>query len=255
MDLDDYELFIAATKISRAEILKSDAAPCMAKSRTTLISYVLVNEAGDVIRRIAVEDVKREALKMRGAIVAAEKQMSSRADNAERQGKNEEEEVDPVSKEPGILLYMRGRKSYIKVFEDRIELCPFDFFGFMTRGLAGTKSIPYESIIAIQFKPVSHGTVGFIQFTLPGAIERGKGVFMAIDDENTFAFGQNEEMAIKIKSFIEDKLAALHRPRGQSSEGGIGIADEIHRLSALLGNGLLSDEEFKQAKKRLITGT
>lgn len=156
--------------------------------------------------------------------------------------------------EPGVILQMKGRKSYIKVFEDRVELSPFGLFGFMSQGLAGTKAIPYESIIAIQFKPVSHLTVGFIQFTLPGAIEKGQGVFNAVNDENTFTFGDNGELALEIKNYIDTRVSALRRALSRTQPGGGGdIGEELHKLSVLLEKGLLSQQEFDEAKRRILS--
>lgn len=57
----------------------------------------------------------------------------------------------------------------------------------------GTKTIPLRQISAVQFKPASLLTRGFIAFTIGGGEERrsrtGRQAFDAITDENAVPFG------------------------------------------------------------------
>lgn len=250
------KLFMAALKIAGSDLRKRKAEPSLDRSRVTTLSYVLADESGAVIRRIPIDEVKQVALRMRGFSPAnsnaTPEALAGNTDEAPPRGRPETTNAEP--NEPGVILQMKGRKSYIKAFEDRVELSPFGLFGFMSQGLAGTKAIPYESIIAIQFKPVSHLTVGFIQFTLPGAIEKGQGVFNAVNDENTFTFGDNGELALEIKNYIDSRIATLRRASSRTQPAGSGdIGEELHKLSVLLEKGLLSQQEFDEAKRRILS--
>ena len=71
-------------------------------------------------------------------------------------------------------------------------------------------------------------TTGYIQFTIPGAIENKGGVFGAVSDENT--------VAINGKAQLEDPS----------------VADELTKLAALKRDGLISDDEYAQMKSKLI---
>jgi hypothetical protein len=125
--------------------------------------------------------------------------------------------------------------------------------GFLSKGLKGTKTIPFRSITAIQFKKAGF-TSGYLQFTIPGGMESRGGLFEAASDENTFMFGNsgnNNELASEIKNYIEMTNDQLRAPKPVAS---ISLSDEIGKLAALRAQGLLSDEEFHAAKKRLIQG-
>ena len=115
---------------------------------------------------------------------------------------------------------MRGVQDLLEVFEDRVAITPQGFLGFLNKGLKGTKTIPYASITAIQFRKAGPIVSGYLQFTLGGGLESRGGVLAATKDENTFMFGKtsvfhkndkpNNEIALAIKNHIEAKV--MERP-------------------------------------------
>ncbi|WP_411876849.1 SHOCT domain-containing protein [Vulcanococcus limneticus] len=258
------ELFEAAVDLFKSRASFVPARLSTERSRATPISYVLADDNGTVVKRLAIADVRKHALKLTGSspkppdgapqlATPPEIAATNPPAPADSQPDQTAATQDPTKAEllaPGAFLAMKGRKSIINVFEDRVELTPFGVFGFMAQGLSGTKTIPYESIIAIQFKPVSHLTVGFLQFTLPGGIEKGQGVFNAVDDENTFTFGSDNDKALEIKIFIEGKVKEARNPPAAKGSGS--LSEEIEKLSRLLQQGLLTEDEFRAAKKRLL---
>ena len=64
---------------------------------------------------------------------------------------------------------VRGVGGELEVFEDKVTLAPKGALGFLTKGLKGTKSIPFESITGIQHKKAGIATNGYIQFSMPEA--------------------------------------------------------------------------------------
>ena len=66
------------------------------------------------------------------------------------------------------VFYIEGRKCNLTVYSDELKLVPVGVFGFVTQGLSGEKSIPFDSIQAVQFKESGVFTVGFLQFTIMG---------------------------------------------------------------------------------------
>jgi hypothetical protein len=124
--------------------------------------------------------------------------------------------------------------------------------GFMTKGIKGTKTIPFTSVTAIQFKEAGSILSGYIQFTIPGGNESRGGVFAAASDENTFMYANkvNNELAIIIKEYIEATIRKMRAP--QSTTSTISVSDEIQKLAKLKEQGILSDDEFQTAKKKLI---
>lgn len=147
---------------------------------------------------------------------------------------------------------MKGVAEILVVYEDKVTITPKGVLGFMTKGLKGTKTIPLASITGIQFKEAGAVFSGYIQFTIPGGNENKGGVFAAASDENTFMFAEkkNNEIAIKIKDYIESAVLKLRTPQAQVS--GANLTDELMKLAKLKEQGILSDEEFQSAKRKLI---
>lgn len=144
---------------------------------------------------------------------------------------------------------MKGVGGLLEVYEDRVNITPKGVLGFLNKGLKGTKSIPFFSITGVQFKK-SGMTSGYIQFTMPGGNESRGGVLAATRDENTFMFARQNELAIEIKDYIENRIQELHRP--QASSPAFSITDELQKLVDMKTNGILSDDEFEAAKRRII---
>ena len=122
----------------------------------------------------------------------------------------------------------------------------------MNKGIKGTKEIPFYSIAAVQFKEAGTVVSGYIQFTLPGGNESKGGIFAATKDENTFMFAQkkNNELAIKIKNYIDSAIKKLRTPQPISHTSS--LSDELNKLGGLKKQGILTEEEFLAAKKKLL---
>jgi hypothetical protein len=147
---------------------------------------------------------------------------------------------------------MKGVSELLEVYEDKLTITPKGVLGFMVKGLKGTKMIPFASISGIQFKKAGAVFSGYIQFTIPGGNESKGGVFAAASDENTFMFAEkkNNQLAIQIKEYIETAVLKLRTPQATTST--TNLADELQKLAKLREQGILSDEEFQAAKKKLI---
>jgi Short C-terminal domain/Domain of unknown function (DUF4429) len=150
------------------------------------------------------------------------------------------------------IYTMKGVSELLEVFENKLTITPKGVLGFMTKGLKGTKTIPFASISGIQFKEAGAVFSGYIQFTIPGGNESKGGVFAAASDENTFMFAEkkNNQLAIQIKEYIESAVLKLRTPQEPAST--TNISDELQKLAKLREQGILSDEEFQAAKKRVI---
>ncbi|MQA19297.1 DUF4429 domain-containing protein [Rugamonas rivuli] len=149
---------------------------------------------------------------------------------------------------------MKGVQDSLEVFEDKVTITPKGILGFMNKGLKGTKTIPFSSIMAIQFKEAGALFSGYLQFTIPGGNESRGGVFSAASDENSFMFANksNNELAATIKEHIEQKVRELRVP-SVVAQPVTSLADELQKLSGLRDSGILSEQEFQAAKLRLIS--
>lgn len=121
----------------------------------------------------------------------------------------------------------------------------------------GQKRLHVAQITAVQWKPA--GLInGFIQFTVPGGIERrskvGSQVQSAAGDENSVVFTKRQEPAFEaVRQAVDAAISAQHAPARPAAPAA-SVADEIAKLASLVQAGALSQEEFEQAKAKLLGG-
>ena len=121
----------------------------------------------------------------------------------------------------------------------------------------GEKFLPYRNITSVQFKEPGM-TWGYIQFTVPGGIENRGGAFDAGSDENTVTFRADKlELFRKIRDIVEERQGLGTAPIPQVPTPQIppksSIADELTKLAALKRDGAITEEEFEQLKKDLLS--
>ena len=151
------------------------------------------------------------------------------------------EEIKPI-------ISFKGGNGKIELYENFVRIDRGTITGFMMQGLKGKKDIYFSSITSVEIKKPGF-TVGFIQFTLPGANESRGGVSAAQKDENTVTFGnfykQKYDQALEIKDYIEKK-------KHTGSQSANSTADEIEKMHTLLTKGILTKEEFEEKKRKLL---
>jgi hypothetical protein len=123
--------------------------------------------------------------------------------------------------------------------------------GFMSfgNGLRGEKTIPLQSITAIQLKKPG-AMHGYIQFSLLGAQEAKGDAIELMKDENTIVFaGRHLDDMMELKRMIESRNAPAN-PIVQSQ--GSSAAMQIKEFKELLDDGIITQEEFESKKKQLL---
>jgi hypothetical protein len=116
----------------------------------------------------------------------------------------------------------------LSVYDDYLTITPKGILGLLNKGLKGTKTIPFHSITAIQFKQAGL-TKGYLQFTIPGGNESRGGVLDAVTDENTFLFdGSGNYHAETIKKYIETRMREIRTPKSVASSS---LSDELSKLA------------------------
>lgn len=121
----------------------------------------------------------------------------------------------------------------------------------------GEKRIPVASITSVQLKPAGPLVNGFIQFSLPGGVERrssfGKQTADAVHDENSVVFTRKQQPQFEaLLAEIEAAVVARSRPAPNQAPAAGGLADQLTQLSQLYTAGALSEREFLAAKARLL---
>lgn len=137
------------------------------------------------------------------------------------------------------------------ILKDNVLVIKRGAKGFLLGGgmLRGDKTIPYSSIIAVQLKKAGM-MAGYIQFTLKGGSEAKSGMLQSTTDENTVNFqswnNKNEKFE-ELKRIVEEKITQASGGRSNSS------LDELEKLANLKDKGIITEEEFQQKKKHLLS--
>ena len=120
----------------------------------------------------------------------------------------------------------------------------------------GEKSIPINSITAVQWKEPGALVNGFIQFTVAGGVESrskvGRQTVAAAQDENSVVLrkGKSSEMA-ELRDAVMNEINLRATPTPTVVQQG-SIADEISKLSSLRDTGVITDAEFDAQKSKLL---
>jgi hypothetical protein len=131
--------------------------------------------------------------------------------------------------------------------------------GFLARASLGKgeKRLHVSQISAIQWKPAGAIVNGFIQFTLPGGVERraqfGNQTSSAAGDENSVVFDRKRQAEFEaLRADVEAAIARHHAPAPSGGPAAASLADELGKLALLRDRGVLSPQEFEQQKARLL---
>lgn len=181
------------------------------------------------------------------------------------EGKTVMQKPDAVSNNIEKILHRRGTSSsevLIAAEGENGQICLTDKGVIIGReGLVnkilvgytkGEKFLPYRNIAGVQFKEPGL-TWGYIQFTVPGGIESRGGALDAGSDENTVTFRASKlEIFRKIRDIVEERqgLGTVTTPQAPIKSS---IADELTKLAALKRDGAITDEEYEQLKKDLLS--
>jgi membrane protease subunit (stomatin/prohibitin family) len=135
-----------------------------------------------------------------------------------------------------------------------------EFVTLIRKGLSrltvgkGDKRIHIGNITAVQFKPA--GMInGFIQFTVPGGVERrsafGSQTRGAVNDENSVIFTRKQQPEFEhLRDAIESAVAAQHRQQPvQAAPDGVA---QLGKLAELRQAGVITDAEFEASKRKIL---
>lgn len=164
----------------------------------------------------------------------------------------EDSSADPLETEyeqnHKASFFLDGRNGQVELYDNRVEikregLKSILFYGSLTKG---TKTIYLQDITGVEIKTRIHRWIHPVYSTW--GFEKTGGGVSSTNDENTVTFDGEKEykIALKIKERIE-KLKS-----GTSSTPTISVVDEIKKASELVESGILTEEEFKKLKKKLI---
>lgn len=160
-----------------------------------------------------------------------------------------------IEQEKPLLGPLVGRNGSLLVYRDYLEIDRSSSMVFsLMAGLYGKKRIYYRDIGSIQFKK-SGLAVGFIQFSVLGGRD-SKGLFDTTKNENAITFGQNnqkwENAYNNIRRLLDEYKERLGQKSTEVPAQNISIIDELSKAASLMERGLISEEEYKKIKEKLI---
>lgn len=168
-------------------------------------------------------------------------------------------EVKPNLDEPKAKLKEITNRMEIRFKQDTLELCDDivkitrrGFLNALNTGMNGTRTILISSITAVQMKPGSTWTGGYILFSYAGSKPFMGGLLDAINDPDAFLFNDslNEQVA-EFKTRVEQKMRELKQPAPVNNSSGT-LTDELRKLAEFKNQGILTQAEFDAAKKKLL---
>ncbi|NUH35275.1 DUF4429 domain-containing protein [Streptomyces samsunensis] len=152
------------------------------------------------------------------------------------------------------MLNVVGYGGQIQFDGQYVTITRKGFLARATRG-KGEKRLHVSQISAVQWKPAGWAVNGYIQFTIPGSNEVrsrvGRQTVDAAKDENSVVFtkGQQPEFE-KLRAAVDQAIAQQHAP--QVTAGQVSVAEELAGLAQLRDQGVITEEDFQGAKRRLL---
>ena len=157
-----------------------------------------------------------------------------------------------IMKKEYVFKGSNSGKAKIVLEDDKITIIRKGFVSFLRHGLKGEKTIMFNSISGMQYKP-SGIAAGYLQLVVMGSQENKGGLYSALKDENTICFvgKKYNKQAEEIKQYIENHIA--NKEKNNSME----IIqedkyDKLAKLKKLLDEGVLTQEEFELEKEKIL---
>lgn len=150
-----------------------------------------------------------------------------------------------------LIFAAKGINGQIEIYDGKICIRRKGVMSFMTHGLKGDKDILVSSISSIQFKNAGIMTNGYIQFAFMGGAEAKRGLFQATQDENSVMFDRKQQSNFEEVKRLVEEMSQRGQPSPQPSAT-TDPGDQIEKLAALRAKGLLSEDEFTAAKKKIL---
>lgn len=128
---------------------------------------------------------------------------------------------------------------------------------YAVTGIAkGVKRVPLTSVSALQWKPASSFTNGYVQVVFAGSIEHRPSLDWdnrAKYDENTITFTSAQQSRMNgVREAIEAAIRARLQAGSQPASAPISVAAELSHLAQLRDQGVLSAAEFEGEKAKLL---
>jgi len=150
-----------------------------------------------------------------------------------------------------VIFNISGDRAILEVHEDKVVIKPKGLMSAVT--IKSEKSLPFSSIGAINLKEPSFMIQGILEFGSGGENTNLAGKLFAHAFDNTFVYSKGVASdVIKAKAYIENRIQELKSNNSQAHIQQLSPADELRKFKQLLDDGIISQSEFDEKKKKLL---
>lgn len=150
-----------------------------------------------------------------------------------------------------------GYNGQVTVENDMLTISRKGMMATIVQGGKGEKRIPLRSVTAVQLRKPLAGTDGYIQFSILGAVDSGGGFMRARGNENSVSFYGSQLPAFeRVQQVVEEFI----RTGGQSQQSvvstsapSVDVADQLAKFAELRDKGILTEDEFQEQKRKLLS--
>lgn len=163
-------------------------------------------------------------------------------------------EVEAKPEEISNQMVIRFKQDVLELRDDIVTITRRGLLNALNAGMNGTRTIQIASLTAVQMKPGSTWTGGYILFSYAGSKPFMGGLLHAINDPDAFLFndslnGQVAEFKAKVEKKMRESKQPAPAPVNNSPAT---LTDELRKLAEFKNQGILSQAEFEAAKKKLL---
>lgn len=151
-----------------------------------------------------------------------------------------------------MIIRKNGTKDELELDVDKVIIRKRGWANAWASGMNGDRTILISSITAIQMLPGGKIRAGYILFSYAGSKPFMGGLLKAASDPDTFLFmeelnGQVAEFKSKVERIMRDSKKAASSNNNSGT-----LTDELRKLAEFKNQGILSEQEFEAAKKKLF---
>jgi hypothetical protein len=148
------------------------------------------------------------------------------------------------------LMKIQSKSNSLELSGNSVLIRKSGLANTLAAGMNGERSIQISSITSIQVKLGTFWSPGYILFSYPGSKPFNGGLIEATQDPDAFIFNQefNDDVT-KLKAMVEK---IMREPKIQEAPA-FSVADELLKFSKMRVDGIISQDEFDSAKKKLLS--
>ena len=146
---------------------------------------------------------------------------------------------------------LRWKEDELELTAESVLIRKRGWANALASGLNGERVIRISSLTVVQMKPAGL-LPGYILFSYAGSKPFMGGIWQATQDPDAFVFNKDlNEQAADFKAKVEQAMRDSKKSASSNNTSGT-LTDELRKLAEFKNQGILSEQEFEAAKKKLL---